>query len=106
MKDNCLNGKVFKSNGYGDFMVIDHKNWRNVTVKFLETGYEIVTRVDKIKSGSIRDRMLPSYFGVGFLEIEDIQQKLNITLFGLGCFRGLIAVNIKQRSLLTLGVLS
>ena len=67
MKGVCLNGKVFSSKGCGDFIVVEHKNWRNVKVKFLDTGYEIVTRVDKVQTGSVRDKLLPSTFGVGIL---------------------------------------
>lgn len=67
MKGTCLTGQVFSSKGFGDFIVVDHKNWRNVKVKFLDTGYETITRVDKVQTGSVRDKLMPNTFGVGIL---------------------------------------
>ena len=67
MVDRSLNGKIFTSKGYGDFEVINHKNWRHVEIKFVDTNYVTTTRVDKVLSGAVRDRLSPSVFGVGIL---------------------------------------
>ena len=64
MIDKSLNGKIFTSNGCGDFEVINHKNWRHVEIKFVDTNYVTTTRVDKVLSGAVRDRLSPSVFGV------------------------------------------
>lgn len=72
MVDRSLNGKIFTSKGYGDFEVIDHKNWRNVKVKFVDTNYTTTTRVDKVLTGAVRDRLFPSVFGVGVLGSKDL----------------------------------
>lgn len=64
--ENCV-GKVLQSKAYGDFKVVDYKNYRNVTVEFLKTGYRKVCEMKEIKTGDIKDIKLPSIYGVGFV---------------------------------------
>ena len=49
---DCV-GKVFKSLNSGDFKVLKYNDGGNVEIGFLKTGYEMVTRLGCIKSGSI-----------------------------------------------------
>ena len=60
-------GKVFKSLNSGDFKVLKYNNGGNVEIEFLKTGYEMVTRLGCIKSGSVKDRYLPSVYSVGII---------------------------------------
>lgn len=64
--DDCV-GKVLKSKGYGDFKVVDYKDYRNITVEFLRTGYRKVCEMKEIKTGGIKDIKLPNIYGVGFV---------------------------------------
>ena len=61
---DCV-GKVCKSTSSGNFKVVKYSNNANVEIQFLKTGYEMVTRLDCIKSGLIKDPYSPSVFGVG-----------------------------------------
>ena len=63
---DCV-GKVFKSLNSGDFKVLKYNNGGNVEIEFLKTGYEMVTRLGCIKSGSVKDRYLPSVYSVGII---------------------------------------
>ena len=71
----CLNdvsykdcaGKVCKSTSSGNFKVLKYKDWANVEIQFLNTGYETVTRFDRIRNGLIKDPHVPSVYGVGVL---------------------------------------
>ena len=63
---DCV-GKVFKSLNAGDFKVLKYNDGGNVEIGFLKTGYEMVTRLGCIKSGSVKDRYLPSVYGVGII---------------------------------------
>lgn len=60
-------GEVFKSNGFGYYEVIAYENATNVTVRFLETGYEKTTKKSNIMNGAVRDRFAPSLHGVGII---------------------------------------
>lgn len=60
-------GEIFKTNNYGYLTVIDYINNRNVHVKFVDTGYETITRLDTIKEGNVKDKLSPSVYGVGIL---------------------------------------
>ena len=60
-------GEIFKTNKYGNLTVIEYINNRNVHVKFADTGYETITRLDSIKDGIVKDKLSPSVYGVGIL---------------------------------------
>ena len=63
---DCV-GKVCKSKSSGDFKIVKYNDNRNVEIQFLNTGYKMVTRLDCIADGRIKDRYLPSVHGVGIL---------------------------------------
>ena len=63
---NCV-GKVCKSKSSGDFKIVKYNNNRNVVIQFLKTGFEMVARLDHIKSGEIKDPYSPSVFDVGIV---------------------------------------
>ena len=70
MKD--VVGKVFKTNNYGDLVIIQYNGCYDVKVKFIDTGYETTTEFSSIKKGRVRDRLLPSVFGVGVIGDESV----------------------------------
>ena len=63
---DCV-GKICKSKSSGDFKIVKYNDNRNVEIQFLNTGYKMVTRLDCIADGRIKDRYLPSVHGVGIL---------------------------------------
>lgn len=67
MKGGDLINTILPSNNCGDFMILEYENSRRVKVRFLKTGYECVSSLRNLKLGQVKDRMLPSVFGVGFL---------------------------------------
>ena len=62
----CI-GKVCKSKLSGDFKILKYNNGKNVEIQFLKTGYEMVARLDHIKSGKVKDPYSQSVFGIGVL---------------------------------------
>ena len=63
---DCV-GKVCKSLNSGDFKVLKYNDARNVEIRFLKTGYELVARLDHIRHGLIKDRYSPSVYSVGIV---------------------------------------
>ena len=63
---DCV-GKVCKSLNSGDFKILKYNDSRNVEILFLKTGYEMVARLDHIKSGKVRDPYSLSVCGVGIV---------------------------------------
>ena len=61
---NCV-GVVCKSNLSGDFKILKYNDNRNVEVQFLKTGYETTVHLGSIRNGKVKDRLLPSVYGVG-----------------------------------------
>ena len=61
---DCV-GKVFKSLNSGDFKIVKYNNNRNVEIQFLKTGFEAVVELGSIRNGEVKDRYLPSVYGVG-----------------------------------------
>ena len=61
---DCV-GKVCKSKSSGDFKILKYNDRANVEIQFLNTGYEMVARLNHIRSGEVKDPYSPSVFGVG-----------------------------------------
>ena len=60
-------GKVFKTNHFGELVVLKYDNCSNVLVMFLDTKYVTTTHMHHIKDGRVRDFLKPCVFGVGFI---------------------------------------
>ena len=64
--EGCV-GKVCKSKSSGDFKIVKCNDSKNVEIQFLKTGFETVVQLGHIKSGKVKDKHLPSVYGVGVL---------------------------------------
>ena len=62
-----MGGVVFNTNNSGVCAVVNYTNYDDVTVKFVETGYETKTRMDNLKLGKVKDYLHPSIYGKGVL---------------------------------------
>ena len=77
---DCV-GKVCKSKSSGDFKIVTYNHARDVEVRFLKTGFEMVARLDHIRSGLIKDPYSPSVCGVGItgtkypISVNSVQTK-------------------------------
>ena len=68
-------GDVFKTKSYGDLIITKYVNSKAVCVKFVVTGYETTTQAISIRRGSVKDRLLPTVYGIGIT--GDIQVNVN-----------------------------
>ena len=77
---DCI-GKVCKSLNSGDFKIVKYNDNRNVEVQFLKTGYEATVELVQVKRGEVKDRYVPSVYGVGIvgnkypIKVNDVQTK-------------------------------
>ena len=62
-----MEGLVFNTNNSGVCVVVNYTNYDDVTVKFVETGYETKTRMGNLKLGKVKDYLHPSIYGKGIL---------------------------------------
>ena len=60
-------GVVCKSKFFGDFRIIEYKGYNNVVIEFLETGYQKLCQNKEIKTGAVKDKLLPNVLGVGIV---------------------------------------
>lgn len=65
--DTAIQQATLYNSRSGKFKIISYENAKNVRIKFVKTGYETVGGLGNIRKGVIKDRMLPSVFGVGFM---------------------------------------
>ena len=63
---DCV-GKVCKSKSSGDFKIVKYNNKTNVVIQFLKTGFETTVELGSIRNGEVKDRYLPSVYGVGVI---------------------------------------
>ena len=60
-------GKVFPSNNFGDFIILEYNAANDVKIKFLETGFVDTVFITQVRSGSVRDYMKPLILGKGII---------------------------------------
>lgn len=60
-------GMVYQTTHFGDLVVTKYISARKVHVRFINTGYETVTEISKIRNGGVKDRLAPSVFGIGVI---------------------------------------
>lgn len=78
MKENKYAvGTIHETNQNGMVEIIEYNSYSDITVRFLDTGYERKTRVDKIVIGQVRDKMRPAHHGVGFIGDGKYKSKYN-----------------------------
>ena len=63
---DCV-GKVCKSKSSGDFKIVKYNDKTNVEIQFLKTGFKTVAELGHIRNGNVKDRYLPSVYGVGII---------------------------------------
>ena len=63
---DCV-GKVCKSKSSGDFKIVKYNDKTNVEIRFLKTGFETTVELGSIRNGGVKDRDLPSVYGVGVI---------------------------------------
>ena len=63
---DCV-GKVCKSLNSGDFKILKYNDRANVEIQFVNTGCEMVARLNHIRNGNVKDPYSPSVCGVGIL---------------------------------------
>lgn len=53
----------------GRCVVINYESFKQVTVKFIDTEYETVTSIQKVKRGHVNNRLYKSFSGFGYLGV-------------------------------------
>lgn len=64
-------GSVFKTNNYGDVVVLEYNNAIDVTIKFLNTGNVRKTATSELKKGEIRDNEAFPVYKMGVMDIPN-----------------------------------
>ncbi len=53
-----LLGSIFPSNKGGDMEIIEYHGYHKIKVRFVNTGYETTTDLDRIRNGTIKDHLV------------------------------------------------
>ena len=64
-------GRVFKTNNYGDAVVLEYNNVSDVTIKFLNIGNIRKTATSELRKGEIRDNEAFPVYKVGVMDIPN-----------------------------------
>lgn len=60
-------GAIFDTNNCGKLVVLEYENAINLKVKFIDTGYVTSVQAGHLRRGNVKDRSLPSVYGVGII---------------------------------------
>jgi hypothetical protein len=69
--------KIYTSNNCGKFKIVNYTNAKNVEICFIETGSLMLASAGEITRGRVKDRMLPTIYGIGFIGIGDHKTRIN-----------------------------
>lgn len=72
-------GDVFPSKYCGKFEVVRKISGKypSIEIMFLDTGYRTVTQFKNVKGGSVKDKLMPSRFGVGYVGVGSYKLRCN-----------------------------
>ena len=65
-------GEVYENNVGLKFVVIEYNGCNDVKVKFVDSSYTTFSTTCNIRSGSVKDKMSPSVYGVGVVGVNSI----------------------------------
>ena len=65
-------GEVYENNVGLKFVVIEYNGCNDVKVKFVDSSYTTFSTAGNIRSGSVKDKMSPSVYGVGVVGVNSI----------------------------------
>lgn len=65
--ENEYVGKIYKTSLCGDVKVLKYRSSEDIDIVFLDTGYQTNVRLGNLTQGTIKDRNIPSVFGVGVI---------------------------------------
>lgn len=65
-------GEVYENNVGLKFVVIEYNGCNDVKVKFVDSSYTTFSTTSNIRSGSVKDKMSPSVYGVGVVGVDPI----------------------------------
>ncbi len=70
-------GKVLKSANCGDFKIISYFGNKEILLRFVSTGYEVTVSAKEVRTGIVKDKMLPAASGVGFIGVGIYKARVN-----------------------------
>ena len=61
LDSKCLHiGEVYRTNNYGNIIIIEYNSYSDVLVRFTDTGFETKTNMSDIRRGNVKDRLSPT----------------------------------------------
>lgn len=60
-------GTIHETASNGDLVIMKYIDNNHRVVQFLDTGYTTTVGLENIRRGNVKDRLLPSVYGVGYL---------------------------------------
>ena len=67
ISDDMQIGLTYSSLSFGRFKIISYKTSSKIGIQFVDTGYTSVVTSAAIRSGRVKDYLVPTVFGVGFM---------------------------------------
>ena len=83
-------GSVFKTNNYGNAVIIEYINSGYLKVRFENTGNEMYTSLSALRSGSVKDKGSVSTYGVGIIG-NVVHSKNGVVDRAFLCWKGMLA---------------
>lgn len=77
MANEFSEGTIHKTNCYGEVKVLSYNSSLDIDVVFVHTGYKINVTADRIRKGTIKDKLSRSQFGIGYLGTGEYVAAIN-----------------------------
>jgi len=77
--NDMIVGSIHKANGCGLFKIIEYVNHCDIRIEFIATGYKSTVEAGHIRSGSVKDKLYCSVYGIGFVGLGNAKVSVKNT---------------------------
>lgn len=61
-----IKGERYETKSFGAIEIVEYRGAFDVLIRFIDTGYQVVTNAGNIRKGCIKDKLKRTVYGVGF----------------------------------------
>ena len=74
--EDMKTGTIHRTNSCGRLKILSYNKKMDVHIRFLDTGFEDRVMAGNIRNGGVKDKLMPTVGGVGFVGIGDYVTKI------------------------------
>ncbi|CAM0108522.1 HNH endonuclease [Vibrio phage PS15B-6] len=70
-------GDIYETKAHGTLEIMEYRGAFDVSVRFIDTGYEVTTSAGNIRQGCIKDKLVRTVYGIGYFGVGEHRSTKN-----------------------------